>query len=77
MVKQIEAEFKMKVWENLKFENGTIILDKDWIRPTFSGDRNLWGHYVKKPIIDLASEVTVVVTIRKWDIVKEVPGTNL
>jgi len=57
-VKQIDGEFKMKVWENLKFENGTIILDKDWIRPTFSGDRNLWGHYVKKPIFDLASEVT-------------------
>ena len=28
----------------------------------------LWGHHVKKPSVDLAPEVTVAITIRKWNI---------
>jgi len=64
-VQQIDAEFKMKVWENLKFANRTLILDKDWIRPTFTEGRDLWGHLLKEPNVDLASEVTVSITIRR------------
>ena len=66
----------MKVWENIKFANDTTILDKDWVRPTFTEGRHLWGHHVKKPSVDLASEVTVAITIRKWKMVKKVEEEN-
>jgi len=67
-IQKIDAEYKMKVWENLKFANDTTILDKDWVRATFSEGCDLWGHHVKKPSVDLAPEVTVAITIRKWNI---------
>ena len=90
-VEKIDAKFKMKVWENLKFANGTMILDKDWVTPTFSHNRDSWGHNVKKPKFvmkpkfgieteihyeDLAPEVTVSLRIRQWNTVKKIEGQH-
>jgi len=71
-VKQIDAEFKMKIWKNGNQFADSVITTGYGTSVTFTDDSKFCGYNLnEKHIGNLAPEVTCQVRIKKWNITKK------